>query len=134
VRSYPASNAINQVGIHLFGAAGGGPQVGVPGQAAGEGALSDPVDGTPDALVNTVNTVGIMGKGLALQFKQTLCTAVLTEIIGNWSERKGRFFTEAHVGKAVSWLEETWVDRKVAGCPVRPRRRRPATRRSCARV
>jgi O-acetyl-ADP-ribose deacetylase (regulator of RNase III) len=28
------------------------------------------LDATADALVNTVNTVGVMGKGLALQFKQ----------------------------------------------------------------
>lgn len=36
--------------------------------------------------------------------------AVLTELIGNWSERKGRLFTEAHVGKAISRLEELgWV-------------------------
>lgn len=28
------------------------------------------LDAPADALVNTVNTVGIMGKGLALQFKQ----------------------------------------------------------------
>ena len=28
------------------------------------------LDAAADALVNTVNTVGVMGKGLALQFKQ----------------------------------------------------------------
>ena len=28
------------------------------------------LDASADALVNTVNTVGVMGKGLALQFKQ----------------------------------------------------------------
>ena len=26
-----------------------------------------------EALVNTVNTVGVMGKGIALQFKEKLC-------------------------------------------------------------
>ena len=36
--------------------------------------------------------------------------AALTEIIGNWNERKGRLFTEAHVGKAVGRLEELgWI-------------------------
>jgi O-acetyl-ADP-ribose deacetylase (regulator of RNase III) len=36
--------------------------------------------------------------------------AVLTEIISNWNERKGRLFTEAHVGKAISRLEELgWI-------------------------
>lgn len=36
--------------------------------------------------------------------------AVLTELIGSWSERKGRLFTQAHVGKAISRLEELgWV-------------------------
>ena len=36
--------------------------------------------------------------------------AVLTEIIGNWNERKGRLFTEAHMGKAASRLEELgWI-------------------------
>lgn len=35
---------------------------------------------------------------------------VLTEIIGDWNERKGRLFTEAHVGKAVSRLQELgWI-------------------------
>jgi len=38
--------------------------------------------------------------------------AVLTEIIGRWNERKERLFTEAHVGKAVSRLEELgWIGR-----------------------
>lgn len=36
--------------------------------------------------------------------------AVLAEIIGNWNERKGRLFTEVHVGKAISRLEELgWI-------------------------
>jgi hypothetical protein len=36
--------------------------------------------------------------------------AALTEIIGNWNERKGRLFTEAHVSKAVGRLEELgWI-------------------------
>jgi len=36
--------------------------------------------------------------------------AVLTEIIGQWNERKERLFTEAHVAKAVSRLEELgWI-------------------------
>jgi O-acetyl-ADP-ribose deacetylase (regulator of RNase III) len=29
------------------------------------------LDSSAEALVNTVNTVGVMGKGIALQFKQT---------------------------------------------------------------
>jgi len=36
--------------------------------------------------------------------------AVLTRLIGSWNERKGRLFTEAHIGKTVSRLEELgWV-------------------------
>ncbi len=36
----------------------------------------DLLDSDAEALVNTVNTVGVMGKGLALQFKHlTLCLA-----------------------------------------------------------
>jgi len=36
--------------------------------------------------------------------------AVLTGLIGSWNKRKGRLFTEAHVGKAISRLEELgWV-------------------------
>jgi hypothetical protein len=36
--------------------------------------------------------------------------AVLTGLIGRWNERKGRLFTEAHVGKAIDRLEELgWV-------------------------
>jgi O-acetyl-ADP-ribose deacetylase (regulator of RNase III) len=36
--------------------------------------------------------------------------AVLTGLIGSWNERKSRLFTEAHVGKAISRLEELgWV-------------------------
>jgi O-acetyl-ADP-ribose deacetylase (regulator of RNase III) len=36
--------------------------------------------------------------------------AVLAGIIGNWNERKGRLFTEAHVGKATSRLKELgWI-------------------------
>lgn len=36
--------------------------------------------------------------------------AVLTRLIGKWNERKGRLFTEAHIGKAISRLEELgWV-------------------------
>jgi len=31
---------------------------------------------------------------------------VLTGLIGSWNERKGRLFTEAHVGKAISRLED----------------------------
>ena len=36
--------------------------------------------------------------------------AVLTRLIGSWNERKGRLFTEVHVGKAISRLEGLgWV-------------------------
>lgn len=36
--------------------------------------------------------------------------AILTELIGRWNERKGHLFTEDHIGKAISRLEELgWV-------------------------
>lgn len=36
--------------------------------------------------------------------------AVLTELIGSWNKRKGRLFTLAHVGKAMSRLKELgWI-------------------------
>jgi hypothetical protein len=36
--------------------------------------------------------------------------SVLTGLIGSWNERKGRLFTEAHVGMAIRRLEELgWV-------------------------
>jgi hypothetical protein len=38
--------------------------------------------------------------------------AILTGLIGSWNERKGRLFTEAHVGKAISRLEELgWIEK-----------------------
>lgn len=37
---------------------------------------------------------------------QPVDPAVLTGLIGSWNERKGRLFTEAHVGKAIGRLEE----------------------------
>lgn len=41
--------------------------------------------------------------------------AVLTALIGNWNQRKGRLFTEAHVSKAASRLEELgWIGKSRA--------------------
>jgi len=37
---------------------------------------------------------------------QPVDPVVLTGLIGSWNERKGRLFTEAHVGKAISRLED----------------------------
>jgi O-acetyl-ADP-ribose deacetylase (regulator of RNase III) len=37
--------------------------------------------------------------------------AFLTRLIGSWNKRKGRLFTEDHIGKAISRLEELgWVE------------------------
>ncbi len=39
--------------------------------------------------------------------------ALLTAVIGDWNERKGRLFTEAHVSKAVGRLEELgWIGKQ----------------------
>jgi hypothetical protein len=88
----------------------------------GHGSL---LEAPADALVNTINTVGIMGKGLALQFKQaypgnfratreaaggSTDPGVLSGLIGQWNKREGRLFTEAHIGKAIARLEDLgWV-------------------------
>lgn len=41
--------------------------------------------------------------------------AILTAAIGDWNERKGRLFTEAHVSKAASRLEELgWIGKQRA--------------------
>ncbi len=41
--------------------------------------------------------------------------AILTSVIGDWNERKGRLFTEAHVSKAANRLEELgWIGQQPA--------------------
>jgi hypothetical protein len=42
--------------------------------------------------------------------------AALTELVRNWSDRKGRLFTEVHVGRAAGHLADLgWLDSEHAG-------------------